>query len=107
MRSIPKPSAGHGLSAATQSVAESVKLGLVLRELQAFGLDHVGRRVRDELVVREHLLRALDLLREPGALSGDVALAVLGRSHDRLEDPISVAWHLDPHAAAAVDACRS
>jgi hypothetical protein len=39
MRSVPKPSAGHGLSAASQSVAECVKLGLVLRELQAFGLD--------------------------------------------------------------------
>src|SRR3954449_5410680 len=106
MRSVPKPSAGHGLSAATQSVAECVKLGLVLLELQAFAVDHVGCRVRDEPLVCEHLLRTLDLLREPRALALDVTLAVAGRPHNRFEDPLRVAADLDADAATAVDARR-
>ena len=51
MRSVPKPSAGHGLSAATQSVAECVKLGLELRELQPFARG--GRYLFPSLRTRE------------------------------------------------------
>src|SRR4051812_1498463 len=105
MRSVPKPSAGHGLSEATQSVAECVKLGPVLLELPAFALDHVRRRVRHELLVGEHLLRTLDLLCEARTLALDVALAVLGRTDDGVEDAFAVAEHLDANAAAPVDAC--
>src|SRR3954470_13734568 len=104
MRSVPKPSAGHGLSAATHSVAEGVKLGLVLLELQAFAVDHVGRRVRDEPLVCEHLLGALDLLCEPRAFPLDIALAVARRAHHRFEDPLRVAVDPDADAAAAIDA---
>src|SRR5581483_6888316 len=103
IRSVPKPPAGHGLSAATQSVAERVKLGPVLRELPTLALDHVGRGVRDELVVREHALRPRDFLREPRPLGGDVALPVAGRAHDRVEDAQRITREPDAHAAAAID----
>ena len=62
MRSSPKPSAGHGLSEATQSVADRVKLAPVPLELLALGLHHVLGRPRDEALVREHPLGPRDLL---------------------------------------------
>jgi len=42
---VPKPSAGHGLSDSTHSVAERVKLGPVLRELLPFAFDDVRAAV--------------------------------------------------------------
>ena len=42
---------------------EGIELTPVAGELLALGLDHLGLRVRDELVVREHALAPLDLLR--------------------------------------------
>src|SRR3954468_16075494 len=102
IRSVPKPSAGHGLSDSTQRVA----LGKVLLELPALAIDRFGRRVRDELLVGEHLLGALDLPLDPRPLGRDVALPVAGRTDDRLEDPKGVAADLDPDAAAPVEPRR-
>src|SRR5262249_2941665 len=64
MRSVPKPSRGHGLGARIHAVlsAEGIELGTVLLELLALALDDLGCRVRDELLVRKHPLAALDLL---------------------------------------------
>src|SRR5437763_11171969 len=90
IRSVPKPSAGHGLSDSTQRVA----LGKVLRELLALGGHRFGRGVRDELLVREHPLGPLDLLLDSGALALDVAPAIVSRAHDGLEDPPRVAADL-------------
>ena len=70
MRSSPN-SSGHGLSEATQSVAldglvaEGIELTTVALELLALRLDHLGRRLRGEALVREHPLGAGDLLLEP------------------------------------------
>src|SRR5215475_6318398 len=64
IRSVPKPSAGHGLSDSTQRVA----LGKVLRELLALGSDRLGRCVRHELLVGEHPLGPVDLLLDTRAL---------------------------------------
>ena len=90
---------------ATQPSASSS--ATVLRELLALALD--GRRigVRDELLVREHLLRPVDLLLQARALGLDVALRRRSRRpNDRLEDPQRVAVERDPHLAAPVDARR-
>src|SRR6266581_7311315 len=102
IRSVPKPSAGHGLSDSTQRVA----LCNVLRQLLAFGGDGFGRCIRDELLVREHPLGPVDLLLHPRALGFDVARAVLGRTHDGLEDPLRVARQLGTNAAPPIDARR-
>ena len=68
----PSPnSSGHGARAARPSqahvcsAAERIELAPVARELLALALDDLGRRVRDEALVREHPLRAGDLLAEP------------------------------------------
>ena len=64
-------SSGHGLSEATHSVAldglvaEGIELTTVALELLALRLDHLGRCLRGEALVREHSLGAGDLLFEP------------------------------------------
>src|SRR5947208_16863651 len=77
MRSVPKPSAGHGLSAASQSVADCVELTPVSLELLALGVDDVRRRARGEALVGEHALGARDLLLESCDLRIEVAAVVL------------------------------
>ena len=78
MRSSPN-SSGHGSREATQSVAvdglvaEGIELTTVARELVALRLDHLGRRLRGEPLVREHALGAGDLLLEPVDLGLSVA----------------------------------
>src|ERR1700704_2908876 len=73
MRSVPKPSVGHGLSDATQAVpspapsslrrsADGIELAAVPLELLALAVHDLGRRVRDEALVREHRLGACELL---------------------------------------------
>src|SRR5438105_8730231 len=101
IRSVPKPSAGHGERDSTQRVA----LSNVLRKLLSFGSDRFGRGLRDELVVREHPFGPLDLLLDARPLGLDVALAVFGRTHNHFEDSLRVARQLDPDATAPVDAC--
>ena len=64
-RMRPRPnSSGQGLSDSIQRVChagEGIELSPVARELLALRLDHLGLRVRDELLVREHPLAPLDL----------------------------------------------
>src|SRR5829696_4390026 len=61
----PSPnSAGQGVSEAIHAVAgpalaKRVELAPIALELRALGVDHVGRRVRHEALVREHPLGAL------------------------------------------------
>src|SRR5437763_9283551 len=101
MRSSPKPSDGHGLRDSTQRVA----LVKVLRQLLALGSDSFRRRVRHELLVREHPLGALDLVADALALCLCATRPgfILGRADDRLEDAGRVAHQLDANAAASVD----
>src|SRR3954452_16071272 len=101
MRSTPKPSTGHGLSEATQSVADSVRLAPVPLELLALGLHHGCGRTRDEALVRKHPLRPRDLLLEPRDLRSCIAVGLhpLGLD-DRGEDPCIVALQARQHAAA-------
>ena len=106
IRSSPKPSAGHGLSDATQSVAERIELAPVALELLALGLDDVAARVRDEALVREHLLaraRSPSASRARSASTFAVRLArapaVTTASKIRCSSPSSC----DAHAAAAED----
>src|SRR3954447_10926011 len=68
IRSVPKPSGGHGLSDSSHSTADGIELALVALELLAlFGHD-IGRRVGGEALVREHRLAACDLAAKPFAL---------------------------------------
>src|SRR5215468_3896920 len=95
MRSVPKPSAGQGLSAASQSVADCVELTPVPLELPALGVDDVRRRAGREALVREHPLGTRDLLLEASylgleVLRAAVALGALGPDH-RGEDAVLVA----------------
>src|SRR5438874_9056277 len=107
MRSSPKPSFGHGLSDSTSSTAESIELPPVARELLAFGLHDVGRRVLNEAPVREHPLRAGDLLLQALDLGRRVAVAGrLRRPYDRLKDAQVLAFQRNTHAAAAEDLGR-
>src|SRR2546426_7544507 len=66
-------SSGHGESAATHSVAECIELAPVALELLSLGGNDLGRRIRDELFVRKHLLATTDLLEQPLALRIGVA----------------------------------
>src|SRR5882672_192134 len=65
-------SSGHGLRLATQavfaSVAEGIELAPVALELLALSGYDLRRRIRDEPLVREHLLGSIDLLQQPLAL---------------------------------------
>src|SRR6266852_3189827 len=107
MRSSPNPSAGQGLSDATQSVfasglgPESIGLPPVAGELLALGVDDVTRSVGDEALVREHLLGAGDLGPKPRPLRVDVAVRLrpLGLDHD-LEDPLLLVLERDEDTAA-------
>src|SRR3954464_12244423 len=60
IRSSPKPPLGHGLSPATQLVADCVELTPVALELVSLGLDDVRGRASRERLVCEHALGALD-----------------------------------------------
>ena len=85
-----------------------LELAPVALELRPLAVDHVGRRVRDEPLVREHPFGPRDLLREAGPLGLDVAgcLAPLGPD-DGGEDPaLLVRAELDLHPAAAEDLRR-
>src|SRR3954471_4440688 len=103
MRSSPKPSFGQGLSAPTQLVADCVELTPVALELLALGLDDVRGRPGGERLVCEHALGALDLAFEPRDLRIRVPAVLLCalRLHDRVEDPLLVAFERGEHAAAA------
>src|SRR3954451_7591481 len=96
IRSVPKPSVGHGERDSTQRVA----LSKVLRELLPLGFDRFRRGVRNELLVGEHPLGSFDLLLDSRPPGLDVAWAAPRRAHDGLEDPLRVAADLDPDAAA-------
>src|SRR5437899_7488652 len=76
MRSVPKPSRGHGLSEASQSVADCSELTAVPLELLALGIHDLGGRIRDEALVRELLLGARDLLAQALALRTGVAVGL-------------------------------
>src|SRR5471032_176719 len=102
IRSSPKPSAGHGLSEAIQSVADRVKLAPVALELRALGLHDVLARIRHEPLVRQHLLAARDLSLEPRDLLAEPGTTVdlhALRPHDRVEDPRLVALERRAHSA--------
>src|SRR4051794_22615379 len=93
MRSRPN-SSGQGVRASSQAVAaalstEGGEVALEAGELVALRLDDLGGRVRDEALVREHLLGAFDLLPEPRDLRVGVAVRLRAlRLHDRGEDPL-------------------
>ena len=92
-----------------RQVPSSSSSRAVAVELAALGLDDLGGRVRDEPLVREHPLRARDLLaRGARPLGLDVAVVPAAlRPDDRGEDaPLVVARELDLDAAAAEDLRR-
>ena len=103
IRWVPKPSFGHGDRLSSQAGASrcgaahrsatrrELELAAVSLELGALRLDDLGRRVRDEPLVREHALRAGDLLAQPRPLGLDVAVVAAAlRAHDRGEDALLV-----------------
>src|SRR5882672_11378319 len=104
-------SSGHGLRLATQAVfaspAEGIELAPVALELLSLGGHDLGRRIRDKLLVREHLLAATDLLEQPRALGIGVAgRLVTFRFDDGVEDPLLVRLQLcRQHAAATEHRC--
>src|SRR5436305_265863 len=92
MRSVPKPSAGHGLSAASQSVADCVELTPVSLELLALGIDVVRLEPRlDRLevpvaeVVEGEVVQAVDRVREVELV--EVALDLGAGGVDARDDP--------------------
>src|SRR5947207_1043693 len=93
-RILPRPnSSGQGESDSIHSVCEGIELAPVPGELLALGLDDLGRRILDEPLIGEHLLRPLDFLAEAVDLGGRafaVGLHAL-RPHDGREDPLLVA----------------
>src|SRR2546423_9083278 len=106
MRPRPKPSAGHGLNPATQSVfasgsaVECIELPPVALELLPLGRDDVLGCVRDEPLVAELLLGAGDLLPEALPLLFHIAVRLLALGlDDRVEDPLLVALQRGQHAA--------
>src|SRR5436190_20584752 len=103
MRSRPNPSAGHGDSDATQSVADCIELAPVPLELDALAFDHRSGRVGDEPLVREHAFGTRNLLAQPLALGVGIAVARRSalRLYDGLEDAQLVALELRQHAGAA------
>src|SRR4051812_26362949 len=102
IRSVPKPSAGHGLSNSSQLTADGIELAPVALELLALGVDDRGRRVRDEALVRELFLRTLDLLAQPFALGVGIAVRLRAlRLDDRVEDTALVALERRNDAGAA------
>src|SRR6476661_6887409 len=104
MRSSPKPSFGQGLSDSTYSTADGIELPLVARELRAFSLDDVGRRVLHEVVIRQHSFGARDLFLQPLDLGSRVPVAgSFYRLHDRVEDAPFLTLELRQHAAATED----
>src|SRR6187455_3176795 len=111
MRSSPKPSRGHGLIASSHSTAvmalavERGQLAAVALELLALGRDDRVRCVRDEPLVREHPLRASDLLAQPLNLGVPVAvpLDAFGAYDGGEDPPFVVRAELDLDAAPPED----
>src|SRR3954452_11278525 len=70
IRSVPKPSVGHGLSDSIQEVLlpDGIELAAVPLELLALGVHDLGRCVGDEAVIRQHPLGAVNLLAQALAL---------------------------------------
>ena len=95
IRSSPKPSVGHGLSDATQSVADRVKLAPVALELLALGLDDVRRRRARRTVSFASIASARAISCSSRATSSSrsapLPLRALG-PHDGLEDAHLVAF---------------
>src|SRR5688572_15657634 len=104
MRSSPN-SSGHGLSEATQSVAEpasaaeGLELTPVAGKLFALGLDHLGGCPLEEALIGEHALRARDLLPKAFDFGRRVTVADDLSPLDGLEDPPFVLAQLREHAA--------
>ena len=105
IRSSPNPSCGQGLSPSTNSTAERIELGPVLRQLVLLGLDDIRRRVLDEALVRQHPLAALDLLARAGRSRPPRRLSAFGRGRTTASKiRCGLALETDAHAASAVDA---
>src|SRR5215467_4196467 len=105
MRASPNSSGqGERLSSQTRlSAFEGLELTAVPLELGPLGVDDIGRRLLDEALVREHRLRARDLLPQPLALGVDGVVVACGaalRLHDRVEDALLVALERDERPAA-------
>src|SRR5206468_27991 len=89
-------------SPSRSSAADGIELAPVALELLALGSDDLGRRIRDEALVAEHLLAALDLLAQPRDLRLGVAVRLRAlRLHDRGEDALLVALERRHDARAA------
>src|SRR5262249_61977834 len=83
-------------------IFEGIELPLVARELLAFGVDDLRGRVLDEALVREHPFRPGDLFSKTLDLGRCVAVAVLARADDRVEDAQLLALERNAHTAPAV-----
>ena len=77
-RSRPPATGESDSSHRSQSTADCIELAPVALELVALFGDDIGRGVRDEALVREHLLGARDLAAQPLALRVDVAVPPCG-----------------------------
>ena len=109
-RARSRPPARARASSATQSVADCIELAPVALELLALRLDHLGRRVRDEALVREHALaRAISLRsRSRSASTLPFAFDAVGLD-DRVEDALLVVAleHRDDAASGGRPAAAS
>src|SRR5436190_4410790 len=106
MRSSPKPSLGHGDRDSTYSVGESIELPLVARELLSLSVDDVRGRVLHEALVREHAFGASDLLAQTLDLRPCVAVGVVARANDRLEDTQIVTFERNADSTSSEDLRR-
>src|SRR5204862_7017376 len=89
-----------------RSVRPRLELAAVALELLVLRGDDVGRRALAEALVRELLLAACDLVPQPLALAGGVAVAGDGGAiwpHDGLEDALLLALEPRSNARAAED----
>ena len=99
----PRPnSSGHGERPSSHrsgsDVAECLELAPIALKLLALRFDDLGWCVRDETLVRQHSLRAADLLAQPLLLRLDGCTVGRGaplRLDDGVEDPLTVDLELD------------
>src|SRR3954471_4730728 len=88
IRSSPKPPLGHGLSPATQLVADCVELTPAALELVSLGLDDLRRRASRDRPFGQHALPPVDPASAPSdpRVRFPAVLLCALRLHNRVED---------------------